>query len=199
MKISDHTKATIFKFLTTADIVHQYKTDYSISLVYNNMCFPKILRKKIDIGNLGNIIRGIPLNIDRCLLKVSSVLKTIKDAPRTKLAFYSVDNSLRYFIGCGCIFNDKLDPVLLSYCNKTDLFGRQHANCLYANIYINASFINNNNKLNNFISKKIIPVATIYKHNVTILDDSKMRSLVFKPNNVGTDKNTCWHMINLRQ
>lgn len=195
MKIAKSTKYAISKFLTNAFTVTKYKTDYSVSLLYNSKYFPAILGNTY-VGDLEDKVRGLPLYTNRNLVRAQTVLKTLKESSKTELSFYSIDDKLRYFIGCGCIFSDKLDPILLSYYNRTDLFGNQLTDHIEKKIFINSLYVNNNNKLNNFISKKIIPAVTAWKCDVVILDESRMNSLVFKPTNSGTVKDLCWAMIN---
>ena len=122
MKISNKTRNTITRFLTNPCLVEKSNIDYSASLIYNIDCFPRLLYQ--FAGRIENGVRAVSLNIVRngvCF--AANPCEALLKSCGTQISRFSIQNKI-YYIGCGCIFNNEFEPILLTYITADTLFAR---------------------------------------------------------------------------
>lgn len=196
MKISAKTRNAITKFLNNPRLIEKSNIDYSASLIYNIDCFPRLLyrfARKIENG-----IRAVSLNIIRNgVCSAANPCEALLKSCGTQISRFSIQNKI-YYIGCGCIFNNEFEPILLTYITADTLFARFQGDDVSV-IFINNAYVNNDNIFNNFISKKIIPVLFEQKMEIRLLDPLRINRLVIKPNNIELTKEVYWRLIMNKQ
>ena len=192
MKISVKTKNAITRFFNSPRLVEKSNIDYSASLLYNIDCFPRLLyrfARKIENG-----VRAVSLNIVRNgVCSAANPCEALLKSCGTQISRFSIQNKI-YYIGCGCIFNNEFEPILLTYITADTLFARLQGNDVSV-IFINNAYVNNDNIFNNFLSKKIIPVLFELKVEIRLLDPLRINRLVIKPNNIELTKEAYWSLI----
>lgn len=192
MKISAKTRNAITKFLNNPRLIEKSNIDYSASLIYNIDCFPRLLyrfARKIENG-----IRAVSLNIIRNgVCSAANPCEALLKSCGTQILRFSIQNKI-YYIGCGCIFNNEFEPILLTYITADTLFARFQGDDVSV-IFINNAYVNNDNIFNNFLSKKIIPVLFEQKMEIRLLDPLRINRLVIKPNNIELTKEEYWRLI----
>ena len=192
MKISNKTRNAITRFFNNPHLVEKSNIDYSASLIYNIDCFPRLLyrfAKKIENG-----VRAVSLNIIRNgVCYAANPCEALLKSCGTQISHFSIQNKI-YYIGCGCIFNNEFEPILLTYITADTLFDRFQGDDASV-IFINNTYVNNDNIFNNFLSKKIIPVLFEQKMEIRLLDPLRINRLVIKPNNIELTKETYWNLI----
>lgn len=196
MKISAKTRNAITRFLTNPRLVEKSNIDYSASLIYNIDCFPRLLyrfARKIENG-----VRAVSLNIIRNgVCSAANPCEALLKSCGNQISRFSIQNKI-YYIGCGCIFNNEFEPILLTYITTDTLFDRFQGDDASV-IFINNAYVNNDNIFNNFLSKKIIPVLFEQTMEVRLLDPLKINRLVIKPNNIELTKEVYWRLIMNKQ
>lgn len=196
MKISAKTRNAITKFLNNPCLIEKSNIDYSASLIYNIDCFPRLLyrfARKIENG-----IRAVSLNIIRNgVCSAANPCEALLKSSGTQISRFSIQNKI-YYIGCGCIFNNEFEPILLTYITADTLFARFQGDDVSV-IFINNAYVNNDNIFNNFLSKKIIPVLFEQKMEIRLLDPLRINRLVIKPNNIELTKEVYWRLIMNKQ
>ena len=192
MKISNKTRNVITRFITNPNLVEKSNIDYSASLIYNIDCFPKLLyrfARKIENG-----VRAVSLNIVRNgVCSAANPCEALLKSCGSQISRFNIQNKI-YYIGCGCIFNNEFEPILLTYITADTLFARLQGNDVSV-IFINNAYVNNDNIFNNFLSKKIIPVLFEQTMEIRLLDPLRINRLVIKPNNIELTKETYWNLI----
>jgi hypothetical protein len=192
MKISAKTRNAITRFITNPRLVEKSNIDYSASLIYNIDCFPRLLyrfARKIENG-----VRAVSLNIIRNgVCSVANPCEALLKSCGNQISRFSIRNKI-YYIGCGCIFNNEFEPILLTYITTDTLFARLQGNDVSV-IFINNAYVNNDNIFNNFLSKKIIPVLFEQTMEIRLLDPLRINRLVIKPNNIELTKEAYWSLI----
>lgn len=196
MKISAKTRNAITKFLNNSRLIEKSNIDYSASLIYNIDCFPRLLyrfARKIENG-----VRAVSLNIIRNgVCSAANPCEALLKSCGTQISRFSIQNKI-YYIGCGCIFNNEFEPILLTYITADTLFARFQGDNVSV-IFINNAYVNNDNIFNNFLSKKIIPVLFEQKMEIRLLDPLRINRLVIKPNNIERTKEVYWRLIMNKQ
>lgn len=192
MKISAKTRNAITRFLNNPRLVEKSNIDYSASLIYNIDCFPRLLcqyASKIENG-----VRAVSLNIVRNgVCYATNPCEALLKSCGNQISRFSIQNKI-YYIGCGCIFNNEFEPILLTYITADTLFARFQRNDVSV-IFINNAYVNNDNIFNNFLSKKIIPVLFEQTMEIRLLDPLRINRLVIKPNNIELTKEAYWSLI----
>ena len=192
MKISVKTRNAITRFFNNPRLVEKSNIDYSASLIYNIDCFPKLLyrfARKIENG-----VRAVSLNIVRNgVCSAANPCEALLKSCGDQISRFNIQNKI-YYIGCGCIFNNEFEPILLTYITADTLFARLQGNDVSI-IFINNAYVNNDNIFNNFLSKKIIPVLFEQTMEIRLLDPLRINRLVIKPNNIELTKETYWNLI----
>lgn len=192
MKISAKTRNAITRFFNNPRLVEKSNIDYSASLIYNIDCFPRLLyrfARKIENG-----VGAVSLNIIRNgVYSAANPCEALLKSCGTQISRFSIQNKI-YYIGCGCIFNNEFEPILLTYITTDTLFDRFQGDDASV-IFINNAYVNNDNIFNNFISKKIIPVLFEQTMEIRLLDPLRINRLVIKPNNIELTKETYWNLI----
>lgn len=192
MKISAKTRNAITRFLNNPRLIEKSNIDYSASLIYNIDCFPRLLyrfARKIENG-----VRAVSLNIIRNgVCSAANPCEALLKSCGTQISRFSIQNKI-YYIGCGCIFNNEFEPILLTYITTDNLFARLQENYVSV-IFINNTYVNNDNIFNNFLSKKIIPVLFEQTMEIRLLDPLRINRLVIKPNNIELTKEAYWNLI----
>ena len=192
MKISNKTRNVITRFITNPNLVEKSNIDYSASLIYNIDCFPKLLyrfARKIENG-----VRAVSLNIVRNgVCSAANPCEALLKSCGSQISRFNIQNKI-YYIGCGCIFNNEFEPILLTYITADTLFARLQGNDVSV-IFINNAYVNNDNIFNNFLSKKIIPVLFEQTMEIRLLDPLRINRLVIKPNNIELTKEAYWRLI----
>ena len=196
MKISAKTRNAITKFFNNPRLVEKSNIDYSASLIYNIDCFPRLLY--LSANRIENGIRAVSLNIVRNgVCSAANPCEALLKSCGSQISRFSIQNKI-YYIGCGCIFNNEFEPILLTYMTADTLFdtlfARFERNDVSV-IFINNAYVNNDNIFNNFISKKIIPVLFEQKMEIRLLDPLRINRLVIKPNNIELTKEAYWNLI----
>ncbi len=197
MKISANTKRAIIRFINRSRLTETCHIDYSASLIYNHNCYPKLL----DLSGIGRVedgVRAVSLSICRNNNVASTPYNALSRASELKLLRFTIKN-ISYYIGCGCIFNNKFEPILLTYIIFDKLFNDELLDTNTTTVFINNAYVNNDNVFNNFLSKKIIPVLFEQNIEVRLLDNEKIKKLVVKPFGVEMTKEGYWNLINLEQ
>lgn len=192
MKISAKTRNTITRFFNNPRLIEKSNIDYSASLIYNIDCFPRLLYQFAN--RIENGVRAVSLNIirDRVYYAANPCEALLRSCENQILRF-SIQNKI-YYIGCGCIFNNEFEPILLTYITAVTLFARLQRNDVSV-IFINNAYVNNDNIFNNFLSKKIIPVLFEQTMEIRLLDPLRINRLVIKPNNIELTKEAYWNLI----
>lgn len=192
MKISVKTRNAITRFLNNPRLIEKSNIDYSASLIYNIDCFPRLLyqfARKIENG-----VRAVSLNIVRNgVCYAANPCEALLKSCGNQISRFSIQNKI-YYIGCGCIFNNGFEPILLTYITADTLFARFQGDDVPV-IFINNAYVNNDNIFNNFLSKKIIPVIFEQTMEIRLLDPLRINRLVIKPNNIELTKETYWNII----
>lgn len=192
MKISAKTRNAITRFFNNPRLVEKSNIDYSASLIYNIDCFPRLLyrfARKIENG-----IRAVSLNIIRNgVCSAANPCEALLKSSGNQISRFNIQNKI-YYIGCGCIFNNEFEPILLTYITTDNLFARLQGNDVSV-IFINNAYVNNDNIFNNFLSKKIIPVLFEQTMEIRLLDPLRINRLVIKPNNIELTKEAYWRLI----
>lgn len=192
MKISAKTRNAITKFFNNPRLVEKSNIDYSASLIYNIDCFPRLLYR--FASKIENGIRAVSLNIIRNkVCSAANPCEALLKSCGTQISRFSIQNKI-YYIGCGCIFNNEFEPILLTYITADTLFARFQGDDVLV-IFINNTYVNNDNIFNNFLSKKIIPVLFEQKIEIRLLDPLRINRLVIKPNNIELTKEEYWRLI----
>ena len=196
MKISAKTRKAIIRFLTNPRLVEKSNIDYSASLIYNIDCFPRLLY--LSANRIENGIRAVSLNIVRNgVCSAANPCEALLKSCGSQISRFSIQNKI-YYIGCGCIFNNEFEPILLTYMTADTLFdtlfARFERNDVSV-IFINNAYVNNDNIFNNFLSKKIIPVLFEKTMEIRLLDPLRINRLVIKPNNIELTKEAYWNLI----
>lgn len=196
MKISAKTKNAIIRFLTNPCLIEKSNIDYSASLIYNIDCIPRLLYR--FARNIENGLRAVSLNIVRNrVCPVANPCEALLKSCGTQISRFSIQNKI-YYIGCGCIFNNEFEPILLTYIIDDTLFSRFQGDDASV-IFINNAYVNNDNIFNNFLSKKIIPVLFEQTMEIRPLDPLRINRLVIKPNNIELTKEVYWRLITNKQ
>ena len=192
MKISAKTRKAIIRFLTNPRLVEKSNIDYSASLIYNIDYFPRLLyqfERRIE-----NEVRSVSLNIIRNgVCSVANSCEALLKSCGSQISRFNIQNKI-YYIGCGCIFNNEFEPILLTYITADTLFARFQGDDASV-IFINNAYVNNDNIFNNFLSKKIIPVLFEKTMEIRLLDPLRINRLVIKPNNIELTKEAYWNLI----
>ena len=192
MKISAKTRNAITRFLNNPRLVEKSNIDYSASLIYNIDCFPRLLYR--FASKIENGVRAVSLNIVRNgVCYAANPCEALLKSCGNQISRFSIQNKI-YYIGCGCIFNNEFEPILLTYITADTLFARLQGNDVSV-IFINNAYVNNDNIFNNFLSKKIIPVLFKQTMEIRLLDPLRINRLVIKPNNIELTKETYWRLI----
>ena len=122
MKISNKTRNAITRFFNNPRLVEKSNIDYSASLIYNIDCFPRLLyrfARKIENG-----VRAVSLNIVRNgVCSAANPCEALLKSCGTQISRFNIQNKI-YYIGCGCIFNNEFEPILLTYITADTLFAR---------------------------------------------------------------------------
>ena len=192
MKISVKTRNAITRFFNNPRLIEKSNIDYSASLIYNIYCFPRLLywfANRIENG-----VRAVSLNIIRNgVCSAANPCEALLKSCGNQISRFSIRNKI-YYIGCGCIFNNEFEPILLTYITADTLFARLQGNYVSV-IFINNAYVNNDNIFNNFLSKKIIPVLVEQTMEIRLLDPLRINRLVIKPNNIELTKEAYWSLI----
>lgn len=192
MKISEKTRNAITRFLNNPRLIEKSNIDYSASLVYNIDCFPKLLYR--FASKIENGLRAVSLNIIRNkVYSAANPCEALLKSCGNQISRFNIQNKI-YYIGCGCIFNNEFEPILLTYVTADTLFARLQGNNVSV-AFINNAYVNNDNIFNNFLSKKIIPVLFEQTMEIRLLDPLRINRLVIKPNNIELTKETYWNII----
>lgn len=197
MKISANTKRAIIRFINRSRLTETRHIDYSASLIYTRSFYPKLMELS-GISRIEDGIRAISLCICRNNNAASTPYNALSRASEVKLLRFTIKN-ISYYIGCGCIFNNKFEPILLTYTIFDKLFNDELLDTNTTTVFINNAYVNNDNVFNNFLSKKIIPVLFEQNIEVRLLDNEKIKKLVVKPFGVEMTKEGYWNLINLEQ
>lgn len=198
MKISSTTKSIIRHFIGSDSIGIKFKDDYSIALLYTNKCYPTVLGIS-QISSMQEGLKAVSLNISRkSANNETTPLNAIKRASNNQLHHYLIDGE-HYYLGYSCIFSNNLVPIFLTYVNFSNPVLQNFSGISTITLYINGRYVNNDNKFNNFLSKKMIPTLTLYGYNINILDEEVIKKFALTPINLGTDKKLCWELINKQQ
>lgn len=194
MKMSIKTRNAIIHFLNNARLTEKSNIDYSASLVYNIDCFPQFFPRLLYTNRIENGLRAISLNIVRNGVRsVKNPCEALLRSCGNQISRFSIQNKI-YYIGCGFIFNNEFEPILLTYITTDTLFPRNSTDKVSVT-FINNAYVNNDNIFNNFLSKKIIPVLFEQKMEVRLLDPLRINRLVIKPNNIELTKEAYWSLI----
>ena len=193
MKISNKTRNAITRFFNNPRLVEKKSNiDYSASLIYNIDCFPRLLYR--FASKIQNGVRAVSLNIIRNgVCSAANPCEALLKSCGEQISRFNIQNKI-YYIGCGCIFNNEFEPILLTYITADTLFARFQGN-YESVIFINNAYVNNDNIFNNFLSKKIIPVLFEQKMEIRLLDPLRINRLVIKPNNIEPTKEVYWRLI----
>lgn len=194
MKISANTKRAIIRFINKSRLTETSRIDYSASLIYKRNFFPKLMELS-GINRIEDGIRAISLCICRDNNEASTPYNALSRASEVKLLRFTIKNT-SYYIGCGCIFNNKFEPILLTYKIYDRLFNNELQDTNTTTVFINNAYVNNDNVFNNFLSKKIIPVLFEQNIEVRLLDNEKIKKLVVKPYGVELTNAEYWYLIN---
>lgn len=192
MKISAKTRNAITRFLNNPRLIEKSNIDYSASLIYNIDCFPRLLYQFAN--RIENGVRAVSLNIirDRVCFAANPCEALLRSCGN-QISRFNIQNKI-YYIGCGCIFNNEFEPILLTYITADTLFARLQGDDVSV-IFINNAYVNNDNIFNNFLSKKIIPVLIEQTMEIRLLDPLRINRLVIKPNNIELTKEAYWSLI----
>lgn len=196
MKISAKTRNAITRFFNNPRLIEKSNIDYSASLIYNIDCFPRLLYRFASsyASRIEDGVGAVSLNIIRNgVCSAANPCEALLKSCGTQISRFSIQNKI-YYIGCGCIFNNEFEPILLTYITTDTLFARLQGNDVTV-IFINNAYVNNDNIFNNFLSKKIIPVIFEQTMEVRLLDPLRINRLVIKPNNIELTKETYWNLI----